>query len=71
MRATGKSIWLEGFRQAWKQLTVARGEAKGNSLPFPGQTESLEPDGFSVGRGISHYLFYYIIICLLPIKLPS
>ena len=25
-----KSIWLEGFRKAWKQLNVARGEAEGN-----------------------------------------
>ena len=21
-----KSIWLEGFRRAWKQLTIAQGE---------------------------------------------
>ena len=45
-RATGKSIWLEGFRRAWKQLTIARGEAEGNSQLFPGPTESREPDGF-------------------------
>ena len=57
-RATGKSIWLKGFRRAWKQLTIARGEAKGkqltfargeakgNSQLFPGPTESREPDGF-------------------------
>ena len=46
MRATGKSIWLEGFRRAWKQLTIARGEAEGNSQLFSGQTESREPDRF-------------------------
>ena len=45
-RTTGKSIWLEGFRRAWKQLTVARGEVEGNSQLFPGLTESREPDGF-------------------------
>ena len=37
MRTTEKSIWLEGFRRAWKQLT---------SQLFPGPTESREPDGF-------------------------
>ena len=36
----------EGFRRAWKQLTIARGEAEGNSQLFPGPTESREPDGF-------------------------
>ena len=45
MRATGKSIWLEGFRRVWKQVTVARGEAEGNSQLFSGPTESREPDG--------------------------
>ena len=44
MRATGKYIWLEGFRRAWKQLTTARGEAEGNSQLFSGPTESR--DGF-------------------------
>ena len=60
-----KIYLLDGFRRAWKQLTIARGEAKGNSQRFPGPTESREPDGFFVGLEISHYLFYYIIICLL------
>ena len=46
MRVTGKSIWLEGFRRAWKQLTIARGEAEGNSQLFSGPPESREPDGF-------------------------
>ena len=45
-RATGKSIWLEGFRRAWKQLTIAQGEAEGNSQLFPGPTGSREPEGF-------------------------
>ena len=27
-RAPGKSVWFEGFRRAWKQLTIARGEAE-------------------------------------------
>ena len=52
-RATGKFIWLEGFRRA-------RGEAEGNNQLFPGPTESREPlTDFSVGRGFSYYLFYY------------
>ena len=46
MRATGKSIWLKGFRRAWNQLTIARGEAEGNSQLFSGPTESRELDGF-------------------------
>ena len=46
MRTTEKSIWLQGFGRAWKQLTIARGEAEGNSQLFPGLTESREPDGF-------------------------
>ena len=37
--ATGKSIWLEGFRRAWKQLTIARGEAEGIVNCFLGPTE--------------------------------
>ena len=45
-RATGNSIWLEGFRRACKQFTTARGEAEGNSQPFPGPTESREQDVF-------------------------
>ena len=45
-RATGKSVWLEGFRRACKQFTIARGEAEGNSQPFPGPTESREQDVF-------------------------
>ena len=44
--ATGKTIWLEGFSRAWKQFTIARGEAEGNSQLFPGPTESREPDSF-------------------------
>ena len=34
-------IWLEGFRRAWKQLTIARGEAEGNSQLLSGLTELL------------------------------
>ena len=36
-----RKIWLQRFRRAWKQLTIARGEAEVNS-----QMESREPDGF-------------------------
>ena len=42
-RPTEKSIWLSGFSQAWKKLTIA----SGNSQLFPGPPESLEPDRFS------------------------
>ena len=38
----GKSISLDGFRRALKQLTIARGEAEGNSELFSGPTESRE-----------------------------
>ena len=31
---------------AWKQWTIAQGEAEGNSQLFSGPTESREPDGF-------------------------
>ena len=49
---------------AWKQLTIARGEAEGNSQLFPGPTESQEPDGvFCWPRDQSLFVFY-IIICL-------
>ena len=41
-----KIYLLEGFRRAWKQLTIGRGEAEGNSELFLGPTESREPDGF-------------------------
>ena len=43
-----KPILLEGFRRAWKQMTFARGEAKGNTCSqlFLGPTESREQDGF-------------------------
>ena len=44
--------------------TIDRGEVERNGQLCPGQTESREQDGFSIGQGISHYLFYYII-CLL------
>ena len=30
---------IEGFRRAWKQLTIARGEAEGNSQLFSGQRD--------------------------------
>ena len=42
-----KSFWLEGFRRAWKLLTIIRGKAEGNSQLLPGPTESREPDRFS------------------------
>ena len=37
---------IERFRRAWKQLTIAWGEAEGNSQLFPGPPESREPDGY-------------------------
>ena len=36
----GKSIWLKGFKRALKQLTIARGEAEGNSHLLLFLTES-------------------------------
>ena len=54
------SIWLGGFRRAWKQLTIARGEAKGNSQLFSGPTESREPDGlFCWSRDQSLFVLLY------------
>ena len=32
--SANRKIWLEGSRRAWKQLTIARGEAEGNSQLF-------------------------------------
>ena len=58
-RATGKSIWLEGFRRVWKLFTIVRGDAEGNNQLFQGPTESREPDGF-----VCHYLGS-VIICFI------
>ena len=42
-----RKIYLaQGFRMALKQLTIARGEAEGNTQLFPSLTEYGEPDGF-------------------------
>ena len=38
--ATANSVCFEGVRMAWKQLTVAGGEADSNSQLILGQTES-------------------------------
>ena len=43
------------FSLAWKQLTIARGEAEGNSQLFPGQTESRE----------GSVIICFIFICIL------
>ena len=45
-----KSIWLERFRRAWKQLTIARGATEGNSQLFPGPTKSRDQDGIFCWR---------------------
>ena len=38
-----KIYLLEGFRRAWKQWTIAQGEAEGNSSQlFSGPTESQQ-----------------------------
>ena len=63
--ANRKICLARGIQDSLEQLIVARGEAEGNSQLFPGPTESREQDRFFVGQGISYYLFYYIIICLL------
>ena len=60
MRATGKSIWLSGFSQAYKQLTVTLGFASGNSQLFPGPRESPKPDGFSCCPLDQSLFVYYL-----------
>ena len=59
-----KIYLLEGFRRAWKLLTIGQGEAEGNSL-FSGPTESREPDGLFCRLRDESLFVYYIIICLL------
>ena len=44
--ARGIQEGLETVDYCPKQLTIARGEAEGNSQLFPGPTESREPDSF-------------------------
>ena len=41
-----KIYLLEGFRRAWKLLTIAPGEADDNIQLFSGTTESRDPGGF-------------------------
>ena len=60
--ATEKSIWLEGFSRAWKQLTITLGFASGNSQQIPGPPESLKPDRFSCCPR-DQSLFVYYLVC--------
>ena len=58
---------LEGNRKIYLARGIQEGleTVEGNSQPFQALLNPESQMDFSVGRGISHYLFCYIIICLL------
>ena len=69
----GKIYLAGGIQEGLETVTIARGEAKYNSnfLQARRNPESKIHVDVSVARGMSHYLFYYIIICLLEQYMPT